>query len=134
MQEVANDWRARDAAGKAVPNPFTPRYWEAWHADGSGQVTPELVESGHDRWRQTEFRDRLGAVEGRWSTEAKLYFTGINPATQGFIRNNPATQAGFLLSSTSAPAGLGPERLYRHADGIWDSTRAVPTHTGTAGP
>lgn len=45
-----------------------------------------------------------------------------------------APEAGSLLSTTSAPGGLGAARLNRHANGTWDSTGATPTHAGSAGP
>jgi hypothetical protein len=62
-----------------------------------------------------------------------LHFIKTNPATMGFTVGG-APEAGSLLSTTSAPSGLGAVHLNRHADGTWDSTTATPTHTGTAGP
>ena len=133
VQDVVNTWRGEDATGTAVPNPFTPHYWEAWEVDGTGAVTPS-VGADNDYWDNPDFQASLGAVEGHWATKGKVYFTTTDPATQGFTRNNPATNAGFLLSSTTAPDGLGIARLHRYAQGTWDSTGVAPTHTGSAGP
>jgi len=134
VQDIDNTaWRAKDATGSAVASPFTSRYWEAWAVDASGNVTPS-VGADNDYWDQGSFQASLGAVEGHWATKGKVYFTTTDPATQGFTRNNPATNAGILLSSTSAPSGLGIARLHRYAQGTWDSTGAAPTHSGSAGP
>jgi len=135
VQEVNNGFRAKNAAGGAIANPFTPHYFEAWAVDAAGNVSPS-VGGTNDFWTNPDFKAGLGATEGHWSTTSSMYFTTTDPATQSFIRNNPATNAGILLSSTSAPAGLGLgiARLHRYAQGTWDSTGAVPTHTGSAGP
>jgi hypothetical protein len=135
VQDIVNNWRAKDAAGSAVPSPLTPHFLEAWAVDAAGNVTPS-VGADNDYWDNPDLKATTGAVEGHWATKGKLYFTTTDPATQGFIRHNPATNAGMLLSSTAAPAGLGIgiARLHRYAQGTWDSTGAVPTHTGSAGP
>ena len=133
VQEVVNGWRAQTAAGAAIPNPATPHYWEAWAVDATGNVSPSRGAT-NDIWGNPDFSALLHAPEGHWSTASSLYFTTTDPATQGFVRNNAATNAGILLSSTSAPASLGIARLNRWAQGSWDSTGATPTHTGSAGP
>lgn len=133
IQEVVNTWRAEDATGTAIGNPFTPHYWEAWAVDGAGNVTPSIGAT-NDFWTNPNFNATLSAVEGHWATTGHLYFTATDPATVGFVANNPATNAGILLSTTSAPSGLGIARLHRYAQGTWDSTGATPTHTGSAGP
>ncbi len=139
VQEIFNTWQAKDAAGKAVASPLTPHYLEAWAVDSAGKVTPkQSARTGksmaNDHWDTPNLKVYYRAVEGHSATTAKVYFTKTNPATQGFIRNNPATNAGGLLSSTTTPAGLGKVRLYRYAQSTWDSTRAVPIHVGSAGP
>jgi len=133
VQDVVNTWRAENAVGNAVPSPSTPHFWEAWAVDGTGNVTPS-VGADNDYWDNPDLKATYGAVEGHWATKGKLYFTTTDPATQGFTRNNQATNAGILLSSTTAPAGLGIARLHRYAQGTWDSTGAVPTHSGSAWP
>ena len=134
VQKVENSWRAKDAAGNAVASPFTPKYYEAWAVDAAGNVTPDDGAGNNDQWDNPDFNAQLSAIEGHWATSAKVYFTTVDPATHGFIANNPATNAGILLSSTTAPAALdlGIARLHRYAQGTWDSTGATATHTGSA--
>ncbi|MCH8987737.1 MAG: hypothetical protein IIA92_02910 [Chloroflexi bacterium] len=134
VQDIATTWRGENALGNAIPNPITPHYWEAWAVDGVGNITPNNG-AVNDYWNLPNSQAALGAAEGHWSAKGKLYFSTTDPATQGFTRNNPATNAGLLLSSTTAPAGLGIARLHRYAQGTWDSTTALlPTHSGSAGP
>lgn len=132
VQDIVNTWRAEDALGHAVASPATPHYYEAWRVDAAGNVTPK-VGSDNDYWDNPNLKTKYGAVEGHWSTKGKLYFTTVNPATQGFTRNNPATNAGRLLSSTTAPAALklGLARHHRYAQGTWESSGV---HTGSMGP
>ena len=135
VQEISNDFRATNAAGGSIANPFSPHYFEAWAVDAAGAVTPS-VGGTNDFWTNQDFDASLGSVEGHWSTTGACYFTTVDPATQGFTRNNAATNAGVLLSSTSAPSGLnlGIARLHRYAQGSWDSTGGTTTHSGKAGP
>ena len=133
IQNVVNTWRAKDARGNAVTSPLTPYFLEAWAVDSAGKVTPSIGKD-NDYWDNPNLNTTYGAVEGHLATRAKLYFTKTNPATQGFIKNNPATNASGLLSSTKTPTGLGIVRLYRYAQSTWDSTKTVPTHFGSAGP
>lgn len=139
VQDIVNTWRAKDAAGKSVASPLTPHYLEAWAVDSAGKVTPRqsirtAKGAANDYWDTPNLKLYYRAVEGHSATMARVYFTKTNPATQGFIRNNPATNAAGLLSSTTTPAGLGSVRLYRYAQSTWDSTKTVPTHFGSAGP
>jgi hypothetical protein len=131
VQEIVNTFRATNDEGKPLVNLTTPHFWEAWAVDGAGKVTPK-VGKYNDHWENPKFH-LAGAVEGHWSTTAKLYFTTINPASQGFIRNNPDTNAKELLSSTKEPSGLGIPLFYRFAQGHWDTTKGI-RHTGLAGP
>ncbi len=134
VQEITNTWQLKNAKGTAIKFALvTPHYWEAWKVDGAGRVTPK-VSGYNDRWNQPNL-NTIGAVKGAWSTRGKLHFTKKDPATQGFKRNNLATNAGpRLLSSTTAPAGIGSVRLSRSAWGVWDSTARKPFHIGTAWP
>jgi len=129
VQDIENGWRATDAKGAAVPSPFFPRYWEAWAVDGAGNVTPRGG-LDNDRWTNSDLAATYGAVKGRWTTAGRVYFTTIDPESQGFVRRNPKTHAGILLATTKAPQGLGTVRLERYADGTWDEKG----HTGRAGP
>ncbi|SEM68007.1 hypothetical protein [Nitrosomonas marina] len=133
IQDVVNTWRAKDARGNAVPSPVTPHFLEAWAVDNTGKVTPSIG-TDNDYWDNPNLVATYGAVEGHLATRAKLYFTKTDPAAQGFIKNNPATNAAGLLSSTTTPANLGIVRLYRYAQSTWDSTGAAPIHFGSAGP
>jgi hypothetical protein len=133
VQDMVNTWRAKDAAGNAVASPLTPHYLEAWAVDSTGKVTP-TIGADNDYWDNPNLKTTYRAVEGHLATRGRLFFTKTNPATQGFIRNNPATNAAGLLSSTTTPAGLGFVRLFRFAQSTWDSTGSVPIHFGSAGP
>ncbi|MDR4513728.1 hypothetical protein [Nitrosomonas sp.] len=133
IQDVVNTWRAKDTRCNAVASPVTPHFLEAWAVDGTGKVTPSIG-ADNDYWDNPNLVTTYGAVEGHMATRAKLYFTKTDPATQGFIKNNPATNAAGLLSSTTTPANLGIVRLYRYAQSTWDSTGSTPIHFGSAGP
>lgn len=128
VQEINNTYRAEDAAGTALPDPgVVPRYWEAWAVDGTSKITPSNG-ANHDYWLRPS---RGNNTQGHWSMSGALYFTATDPATQGFTAGGVAN-AGILLSSTTAPSGLGVARQHRYAQGTWDSTGATPTHTGSA--
>jgi hypothetical protein len=130
VQEVVNDYRGEDSAGKAFTTGIpTPRYWEAWAVDGAGAVTPN-VGPNNDYWIRPS---RGTGSKGHWSMTGSVYFTTTDPATQGFTSGG-VRDAGILLSSAAEPKGLGVARLHRYAQGTWDSTGATPTHTGSAGP
>jgi len=134
VQEVDfGSWRAEDAAGGAIPRPVAPHFFEAWGVNEAGVVAPSEGAT-NDRWN---LPPRHAAVEGHWGVTSKVYFTAVDPATQGFIQYNPATPSGRLLSSLNAPAALnlGTARLHRYAQGHWDSTvNLLAPHTGMAGP
>lgn len=127
VQNIKNTYRAEDATGTPLPSGPTPEYWEAWAVDGTGAVTPGGV-GGHDMWGRP---DRGTNSQGHWSMKGKAYFTTTDPATQGFTTTS-VPDANGLLATTSAPSGLGIARLHRYAQGSWDSTGTVPTHTGSA--
>jgi hypothetical protein len=128
VQEVVNTYRAQDSAGTDLGGAMpTAQYWEAWAVDAASAVTPSAGGT-NDFW----LRPSRGAnTQGHWSMRGKVYFTTTDPATQGLTPGG-VPDAGILLSSTSAPAGLGIARLHRYAQGTWDSTGATPTHTGSA--
>lgn len=128
VQEVVNTYRAQDATGGALGAPTpTPQYWEAWAVDAASVVSPS-VGGTNDFWLRPS---RGASTQGHWSMRGKVYFTTTDPATQGFAPGG-VPDAGILLSTTAAPAGLGVARLHRYAQGTWDSTGAAPTHTGSA--
>ena len=131
VQEIVNKYRAEDTAGNPVGPIPTPHYWEAWAVDAAGRITPASGAT-HDTWRRGSRGDN---TKGHWSMRGKVHFTKTDPAAHGFTAGG-APNAGILLSTTSAPTGLplGIARLHRYAQGTWDSTGAVKTHTGSAGP
>jgi hypothetical protein len=129
VQEIVNTIDVKNAAGAAVNTAgVVPRYWEAWAVDASGQISPSAGPV-HDMW----IRPNWGAnTVGRWSMSGRLHFTTTDPATQGFTPGG-VSNAGILLSTATAPAGLGAVLRWRMANGQWDdtSTPAKP-HTGTS--
>ncbi|MGH6872655.1 MAG: hypothetical protein ACREHE_14230 [Rhizomicrobium sp.] len=133
VQEITNTFRAQTTAGAPVTRlpPPIPHFFEAWTVNATGAIAEHDRAGNNDVWQRAS---RGNNTQGHWSTTGKLHFTTTDPATQGFVRRNPATNAGILLSSTSAPSNLGIARLHRYAQGTWDSTGATPTHTGSAGP
>jgi hypothetical protein len=134
VQEIINTIDVKRADGSTVnTSGVVPHYWEAWHVDGAGTVTP-AIGADNDYW----IRPSRGAgTRGHWSMVGNCHFTTIDPATQGFASRN-VTNAGILLSSLFAPMGLGPVRLRRHASGSWDDTASGSGHStahhGHAGP
>lgn len=129
VQEVRSTRRAQDASGKKLPDHLTPHYWEAWGVDAAGAITPQSGAT-HDFWQRRSFGNH---TQGHWTMTSAVHFTTTHPASMGFTPGG-VPEAGSLLSTTSAPSGLGVARLHRYAQGTWDSTGAKPTHTGSAGP
>jgi hypothetical protein len=130
VQKIVNTMRAENATGGTAPGwRPTPSYWEAWAVDASGNVTPNIG-ADNDYWTRPS---KGPSTRGHWSMRGTVYFTTTDPATQGFTAGGVA-DAGILLSTTSAPSGLGVARLHRYAQGNWDSTGTTPTHTGSAAP
>lgn len=130
VQEINNDLTGTGSGGGALPGKMpTRQYWEAWAVDASSAITP-AIGANNDYW----IRPGRGAgSKGHWSMTGAVYFTKTDPKTQGFTPGG-VPDAGILLSTTSAPSGLGLARLRRYAQGTWDSTGAAPVHTGSAGP
>lgn len=129
VQEIINVYNPQNAAGQPLGPPHaTPRYYEAWSVGASSQVEPGNGVD-NDYWTRPNRGDN---TQGNWSMTGNVYFTTTDPATQGFAARR-VPDAGDLLSSTTAPAGLGTVKLVRRASGSWNSasTPAVP-HTGSA--
>jgi hypothetical protein len=131
VQEIVNEYRAVDGAGNAVGPVPEPHYWEAWAVDAAGTVTPANGAT-HDTWRRGSRGDN---TKGHWSMKGKVYFTKTDPALHGFAAGG-VPNAGGLLATTVEPVNLplGFARLHRYAQGHWDSTGPVKSHTGSAGP
>ncbi|HEX7678544.1 MAG TPA: hypothetical protein VF713_10500, partial [Thermoanaerobaculia bacterium] len=129
IQRMENSRRAEDASGAPLPDSITPRLWEAWAVDGTGNISPSKG-TANDLWSRKGFG---AGSQGHWSATSALYFTTTDPATQGFVPRS-VPEAGKLPATTTEPSGLGIARLHRYAQGTWDSTGPTPTHTGSAGP
>jgi hypothetical protein len=129
VQKIVNTRRAQDASGANLPDGLTPSYYEAWAVDASSNITP-VSGGSHDWWQRRSWGTN---TQGHWSMTGKVYFTTVDPATQGFTVGG-VPEAGGLLATTSPGGGLdlGFARLHRYAQGTWDSTTATPTHDGSA--
>ena len=129
VQKIKNTFRAEDNLGSPLAIvPPTPEYWEAWSVDANSNVTPNLG-ADNDRWIR---RNKGNNTQGHWSMEGNVYFTTTDPTTQGFVRGSVPDAGNLLLSTLAQPTGLGIARLHRYAQGTWDSTGLVNTHTGSA--
>jgi hypothetical protein len=131
VQEINADYRVQNAAGVAVPVPYTPKYWEAWRVDAAGAVTPNIGAVNDTYIRpDMDIFFRSPHTQGHWSIRGYVYFTNTDPATQGFVTGQVRDAGTMLMSTTSQPQGLGVARLHRYAQGHWETTGA---HTGSAG-
>jgi len=131
VQEIVNTYNSTDASGSPITDSgVIPHYWEAWAVDSSGAVSPSAGDI-NDMWRRA---GRGSGSRGWWSMEGNCHFTTTDPADNGLTPGG-VSNAGILLSGTTAPPGLGSTLLSRHANGSWDSTSRPPgPHAGTAGP
>jgi hypothetical protein len=132
VQKIDNTLSGTDAHGKPMTPAsvgLAPHYYEAWSVDATGAVTPQ-ISGDNDYWDQGP----SGAnTKGTWSTHGELFWvagaTLPSGMTSGGVKN-----AGMLVSSASAPPGLGSSLLHRHATGTWDATVTPAVDRGTAGP
>jgi hypothetical protein len=116
VQEIINTYDASDDNGNVLDaKDIDAHYWEAWKVDASGKVSPQRG-ADNDEWVRPE-RDKR--FKGMWTTAGNVFFTNIDPESQGFASGN-ANNAHILLSTTSCPNGLGVARLTRNASGIWN--------------
>lgn len=122
VQKIENTYSGTRADGTAITNAslgVTPSYYEAWEVASNGTITGSLGATGNrDRWE----RPALGALGSptNFSMKGTVYWTSRDPASSGFTSRGVAN-AGSLLSSTSAPAGIGSPLLVRNAYGTWAS-------------
>ena len=129
VQKIENTYSGTRADGTPITNAsvgVTPLYYEAWEVATTGTITGSLGRTGNrDRWE----RPNLGSLGSQTSFSMKgtVYWTSTDPASSGFTSPGVAN-AGSLLSSTSAPAGIGSPLLVRGAHGTWfsDGTPALP--------
>jgi hypothetical protein len=134
VQEITNTYRAEDSAGVSLGIGPTMHYWEAWAVDATSNVTPTTAGGGNDYWGRPDVSPINPNTQGHWSMTGSVHFTTTDPATKGFALGNVTDAGPVLLSTATAPAGLGLgiARLHRYAQGTWDSTGTTPTHTGSA--
>ncbi|MBS1911262.1 MAG: hypothetical protein JST22_04695 [Bacteroidetes bacterium] len=125
VQEIVNAYHAESDKGVELPLHPLPRYWEAWRVDAKGGVTPGDAH-GNDHWGRP---GRGVNTRGHWSMTGAVYFTTTDPAAMGFTVGG-ARDAHDLLSTTTAPTGLGRVLVDRYADGVWDSVTNPPIHSG----
>lgn len=136
VQKITNTYRGEDSNGAAIDNArvgATPSYYEAWAVDNAGVVTP-AAGATNDMFQRPDLSVwpaiNDNATKGRWSMRAKVYFTTTDPTANGLAPGN-VPDAGILPSSVNEPPDLGVARLARFANGTWDSTRLLPTHSGS---
>lgn len=132
VQKITNTYTGTKGDGSAISNATVgavPSYYEAWAVDGAGAITGSLGRTGNrDKWE----RPGQGASsKGTWSMAGEVYWTSPDPAASG-MSSGGVSNAGSLLSSTTAPASLSACLLARSANGAWDSTVTPVTHTGAA--
>lgn len=122
VQKIENTYSGTRADGTAITNAsvgVTPSYYEAWEVASNGTITGSLGGTGNrDRWE----RPALGPLGSTLTLSMKgtVYWTATDPATSGFTSGGVAN-AGSLLSSTSAPTGIGSALLVRNAFGSYSS-------------
>jgi len=138
VQNVNNTYTGVDSTGAAITTArvgATPSYYEAWPVV-AGAVQQPWGGVSDDTWGRPDLSVwptvADAGTKGRWSMTSKVYFTTTDPTAHGLARRNVA-DAGDLPSAVAAPPDLGVIRLQRYANGNWDSTGPVPTHSGANG-
>ena len=124
VQKVENTYAGSKADGTPITNASVgaaPLYYEAWPVSSTGVISPVNL----DQW----MRPNLGTLGSQtsFSMTGTAYWTATDPATSGFTPGG-VSNAGILLSSTSAPTGLGSALLTREAHGMWatDGSQIYP--------
>ena len=124
VQKIKNSYSGTRADGTAITNASVgavPEYYEAWDVSSTGNIGP----LNRDQWE----RPNLGALgsQATMSMLGTVYWTSQDPAASGFSAGK-VSNAGILLSSTSAPAGIGAPLLSRGAYGSWasDGSQMLP--------
>jgi hypothetical protein len=137
IQEIVNTRTRSRCDGTAIAETLTPRYWEAWWVDGSGDVRlPTAINASRtaasasvatapadDLWR----RASAAPSQGNWRMRANL-FTALR-LPNGFAVGNVAD--ALALPSTAAAPGsdeLGIVEASRGAAGRWNCCGPAATH------
>jgi len=135
VQHVANTYQGEDSAGTDITTArvgATPSYYEAWPVV-AGVVQQPWGGASDDTWGRPDLSTwpsvADAATKGRWSMVSEAHFTTTDPTAHGLAPHNVA-DAGDLPSAVAAPPDLGVARLHRYANGTWDSTGPVHSHSG----
>jgi outer membrane protein OmpA-like peptidoglycan-associated protein len=147
IQDVTFNWHVTDCAGNPVATPpFTSplRYFEAWLVspgsahpnEGAGTVDTDLFSWPKDPPWGGGCSDGTVSISG-----SATYHDNVTALPGSMVRNNPATFAGSLRSSTTAPAlGGAVSRPFAHTLQLhWrccpcsSSPTVVDSHTPSAG-
>lgn len=140
IQEIVNArTRTRCPAG-AIPETLTPRYWEAWWVDGSGNArVPTVINAArtratshvapvpaHDLWRRAAAAPSVGNM----SISARIFTTLRLPA--GFVAGG-VPDALALPATAAAPGGdeLGLAVAARRATAQWNCCPPAATQFHT---
>lgn len=128
VQEITNTINATDngTAMTMAGIGLAPHYYEAWSVSATGAVTP-MVSGDNDHWDGPGLGPR---TKGTWTTLGDLYWIA-GSATPGGMAARTVPNAGMLVSSFTAPPGLGSVLRHRSMTATWDATATPPTHTGT---
>jgi hypothetical protein len=124
VQKITNTYSGSLANGTEITNATVgaePTYYEAWEVAANGTITGSLGATGNrDRWERPRMPN---GSKGSFSITGNVYWTSQDPQKSGF-KSGGVANAGSLLSSKTAPAGLSASLLDRAAYGTWVSTGA----------
>jgi hypothetical protein len=118
VQKILQNFSVMDCFGHLNTSKFkfTPRYWEAWSVDASGQANPMNSLGVNDWWESASFDD----TRGDWLKKGEVYWVPILDPAANFARGNVVGTGPLLLATEKPPTNLGPTLLTRHAAGTWD--------------
>jgi hypothetical protein len=124
VQKIDNTYSGTLADGTAITNATVgaePSYYEAWEVSSTGAITGSLGATGNrDRWERPRMAN---GSQGNWGMTGTVYWTSQDPQKSGF-KSGGVANAGSLLSSKTAPAGLSAALFNRSAHAMWSSTGA----------
>lgn len=139
VQHLTAAYDIKDAAGKDVTVATMGQakwdYWEAWPFNANQKVTT-FAEGGDIEDDGYSDKD-MGSTKGRIVvTGDAQFFEGLNPLPTVFKKNNPATQAGILASSTTDPKLTGGTASVAHNLTVeWDcAATSSPTKIASHSP
>jgi hypothetical protein len=127
VQEIRHKVSARDCIGRdTIQFRFSPRYWEAWSVNASGQVLPQVTTGENDMWGAHPINDEQ--TRGEWSKTGEVHWVPTLDPRAGFAQGAVPGAGPHLLSTKKQPTNLGPTLLTRHAAGTWDCCGGTQTH------